>query len=218
MKTKWWTVVPALQPSRLRPLRERLSEKVYATIPKGSLGGFEFTLLQTDKFERIAREAMEVCLRVLKESSKSRLDSYSVREQCIDRIPYYLSGLSRVLFSYNLSRNSCTRPGSLFWPKRKAIRTKFLFWRFRRIQHVGRRKVAPLYCSHYMIAYLLCVKKADDTRRLGFQAKHRCCDFNLISDTTKILLQHRSSVVSMLYHMNHVCWLRHYSTGFHTFC
>ena len=27
--------------------RERLSEKVHATIPKGIVGGFEFTVLQT---------------------------------------------------------------------------------------------------------------------------------------------------------------------------
>ena len=41
---------------------------------------------------------MEMCLRVLKESNKSRFDSYSRQEQCIDHIPYYLSGLSRALF------------------------------------------------------------------------------------------------------------------------
>ena len=29
------------------------------------------------------------------------------QEQCIDHIPYYLSGLSRALISDNLSRNSC---------------------------------------------------------------------------------------------------------------
>ena len=31
--------------------RERLSEKVHSTIPKGIVGGFEFTVLQTE-FER----------------------------------------------------------------------------------------------------------------------------------------------------------------------
>ena len=55
----------------------------------------------------MAREAMDICLRVLKESNKSMFDGYSGREQCIDHIPYYLSGLSRALFSDNLSRNSC---------------------------------------------------------------------------------------------------------------
>ena len=35
------------------------------------------------KFERMAREAMDVCLRVLKESNKSRFDSYSVRNSVL---------------------------------------------------------------------------------------------------------------------------------------
>ena len=48
-----------------------------------------------------------MCLRVLKESNKSRFDGYSRQKQCIDHIPYYLSGLSRAHFSDNLSRNSC---------------------------------------------------------------------------------------------------------------
>ena len=48
-----------------------------------------------------------MCLRVLKESNKSRFDRYSRQKQCIDHIPYYLSGLSRAHFSDNLSRNSC---------------------------------------------------------------------------------------------------------------
>jgi len=50
------------------------------------------------KFKRMAREAIDVCLGVLKESNKSRFDSKSVREQCIDQSPYYLSGLSRAHF------------------------------------------------------------------------------------------------------------------------
>ena len=43
------------------------------------------------KFQRMAREAMDICLWVLKESNKSRFDSYSVNNKCIDHIPYYLS-------------------------------------------------------------------------------------------------------------------------------
>ena len=46
----------------------------------------------------MVREATDICLRVLKESSKSRFDSFSRYEQCIDHIPYYLSGLSRAHF------------------------------------------------------------------------------------------------------------------------
>ena len=48
-----------------------------------------------------------MCLRVLKESNKSRFDSYSRQKQCIDHIPHYLSGLSVHIFSDNLSRNNC---------------------------------------------------------------------------------------------------------------
>ena len=40
-----------------------------------------------------------MCLRVLTERNKSRFDSYSRQEQCIDHIPYYPSGLSRAHFS-----------------------------------------------------------------------------------------------------------------------
>ena len=74
--------------------RERLSGKVHATILKGIVGGFEFSFFQRN-LKELARKAMEMCLRVLKESNKSRFDSYSRQEQCIDHIPYYLSGLSR---------------------------------------------------------------------------------------------------------------------------
>ena len=45
----------------------------------------------SQKFERMSREAMDICLRVLKESNKSMFDSYSRQEQCVDHIPYYLS-------------------------------------------------------------------------------------------------------------------------------
>ena len=58
------------------------------------------------KFERMVREATNICMQVLKESNKSRFDSFSRYEQCIDHIPYYLSGLSRAHFVDNLSRNS----------------------------------------------------------------------------------------------------------------
>ena len=78
-------------------LRERLSEKMHATIPKVIVGGFEFSLFQRN-LKELAGKAMEMCLRVLKESNKSRFDSYSRQEQSIDHIPCYLSGLSRAHF------------------------------------------------------------------------------------------------------------------------
>ena len=86
--------------------RERLSERVHATTPKGIVGGFEFSV-DPKKLERMAGEGMDICLRVLMESNKSRFDSYSRQEECIDHIPYYFSGLSLARFPDNLSRNSC---------------------------------------------------------------------------------------------------------------
>ena len=50
---------------------------------------------------------MDICLRELKESKKSRFDGYSVRKLFIDLISYHLSALSCAHFSDNLSRNSC---------------------------------------------------------------------------------------------------------------
>ena len=46
----------------------------------------------------MAQEAMDVCFRVLKESNKSRFDSFECQEKCVDHIPYYLSGLSHAQF------------------------------------------------------------------------------------------------------------------------
>ena len=86
--------------------RERLSEKVHATVPKRIVGGFEFTVLQRN-LKELARQATKMCWRMLTESNKSRFDSYSRQERCIDHIPYYLSGLSRAHFFRHLSRNSC---------------------------------------------------------------------------------------------------------------
>ena len=71
--------------------RKRLSEKVHPTIPKGIVGGFEFTVLQRN-LKELARKAMKMCLQVLMESNKSKFDRYSRQKPCIDQIPYYLSG------------------------------------------------------------------------------------------------------------------------------
>ena len=70
---------------------------MHATILKRIVGGFEFSFFQRN-LKEFARKAMEMCLRVLKESNKSRFDSYSRQEPCTDHIPYYLSGLSRAHF------------------------------------------------------------------------------------------------------------------------
>ena len=61
--------------------------------PKGIAGGVEFTEHSSKKFERMAREAIDICLPVLKESNKSRFNNCSHQEQCIDHILYYLFGI-----------------------------------------------------------------------------------------------------------------------------
>ena len=59
------------------------------------------------KFERMAREAMDVCLWVLKESNKSRFDSYSVRNSVLLISLITFRDCHVHIFSDNLSRNSC---------------------------------------------------------------------------------------------------------------
>ena len=61
------------------------------------------------KFQRMAREAMDVCLRVLKESNKSRFDSYSVRNSVLIISHITFRDCRVHSFSDNLSRNSCIR-------------------------------------------------------------------------------------------------------------
>ena len=55
----------------------------------------------------MTREAMDVCLRVLKESSKSRFDSYSVRNSVLIISHIKFRDCRVHIFSDNLSRNSC---------------------------------------------------------------------------------------------------------------
>ena len=70
---------------------------MHATILKGIVGGFEFSFFQRN-LKELARKAMEMCLRALKESNKSSFDNYSRQERCIDHVPYYFSGLLRAQF------------------------------------------------------------------------------------------------------------------------
>ena len=57
---------------------------MHAAIPKGIVGGFEVHC-SSKKFEKMTREAMNVCLRVQKESNKCRFDSLSVRNSVLIR-------------------------------------------------------------------------------------------------------------------------------------
>ena len=59
------------------------------------------------KFQRIAREAMHLCLRVLKESNISRFDSYGVRKSALIISHITFRDCRVHSFSDNLSRNSC---------------------------------------------------------------------------------------------------------------
>ena len=65
---------------------------------------------------------MDVCLRVLKQSNKSRFDSYSVRNSVliISQITFWDCRVQ--ISSDNLSRNSCIRiPDSFSWPIRYSV-------------------------------------------------------------------------------------------------
>ena len=56
------------------------------------------------KFERMAREVKDLCLRVLKESNKSRFDSYSVRNRVLI--------ISHITFRYCHVHMFCEQPFS----------------------------------------------------------------------------------------------------------
>ena len=110
----WSVRFPPFSAKRKRPriqlFRERLSEKVHATNPKGIVGGFELTVFQRNLKEwqeRPSAEAVDICLRVLKESNKTRFDSYSVRNSVLTISHITFRDCRVHMFSDNLSRNSC---------------------------------------------------------------------------------------------------------------
>ena len=86
--------------SFIQLFREKLSGKVHATILKGIVCGFQFSVcsLFTKKFERIGTKGHGNVFASAKGKQQSRFDSCSRQEQCIDHIPYYLLGLSRAHF------------------------------------------------------------------------------------------------------------------------
>ena len=87
--------------------RERLSEKVHATILKGIVGSFECTVLQRNLKECYGMFAM-LCFWLLKESNQSRFDSYSRYRNSVLIISHITFRDCRVhIFSDNLSRNNC---------------------------------------------------------------------------------------------------------------
>ena len=58
----------------------------------------------------MAGEAVDICLRVLKESNKSRFDSYSVRNSVLIISHITFRDCRVHMFSDNLSLNSCICP------------------------------------------------------------------------------------------------------------
>ena len=93
-------------PIWIQLFREKLSVKVHATIPKGIVGGFEFTVLQRN-LKEWHKSPWNVCLPVLKESNKSRFDCYSVTGNNVLIISHITFRDCRVyIFSDNPSRKS----------------------------------------------------------------------------------------------------------------
>ena len=58
------------------------------------------------KFQRMARKAIDVCLRVLKESNESRFDSYSFRNSVLNISHITFRDCRVHSFTDNISRNS----------------------------------------------------------------------------------------------------------------
>ena len=69
--------------------------------------GWFWVFCSSNKFERMALEAIDVRLRVLKESSNRGFDSYSVRNSVLIISHITFRDCRVHIFSYNLSRNSC---------------------------------------------------------------------------------------------------------------
>ena len=57
--------------------------------------------------ERMAGEAMDICLRALKESNENKFDSCSVRNSVLSISHNTFRDCPMHIFSDNLSRNSC---------------------------------------------------------------------------------------------------------------
>ena len=75
----------------------------------------------SNKFQRMAGEAMDVCLRGLKESNKSRFDSYSVKNNCIEAWRTLLVYTAKNLTSFGSYELIKTQIASIFGKKLKFI-------------------------------------------------------------------------------------------------
>ena len=69
--------------------------------------GWFWVHCSSKKFERMAQEAMDICLWVLKESNKCMFDSYNVRNSVLIISHTTFRDCRMHIFTDNLSRNSC---------------------------------------------------------------------------------------------------------------
>ena len=107
MLNHWGTV--CVDSIGIQLFRGKLSEKVHPTINPEKLCGWFWVHCSSEKFERMAREAMNVCLPVLKESNKSKVWQLQCQEQCFDHLHITFRGYRVHILSDSLSRKSCIR-------------------------------------------------------------------------------------------------------------
>ena len=101
----------------------------------------------------MVREATDICLRVLKESSKSRFDSFSVRKSALIISHITFRDCRVHSFSDNLARNSCIRLKIYRLPNfnmlLQLVLTKFvtseLFSCLLKVDHVINQCKRPIY-------------------------------------------------------------------------
>ena len=95
------------------------------------------------KFQRMARVAMDLCLRVLKKSNKSRFDSYSLGNSVLI-ISHITFRFCRVhIFCDKLSRNSCRH-----WPFDHCHRSRLVALAKRMAAFETRKGSLNLPCAH----------------------------------------------------------------------
>ena len=95
---QWWM--------RYTAISRKVIRKSACDNPEKYCGWF-WVLCSSKKFERTEREAMDVCLRMLKESSNRRFNSYSVRNSVLIISHITFRDCRVHIFSDDLFRNSC---------------------------------------------------------------------------------------------------------------
>ena len=105
----WGPPPPCKQALSIQVFRERLSEKVHATTPKGIVGSFECPVLQRNLKELHGRPRTYVC--ECQRKVKKLVSTATVVRNSVLIISHITFGGCRVhIFSDNLSRNSCIHP------------------------------------------------------------------------------------------------------------